>query len=244
MDIQNRITPLIASLESTLSHCITALNNGGDVALVANALTTIQQALSKLRPVIDSLVEMQDEESTVLANIHSLAVELLVSLDETTTHYSPRPHAENVELIREIFFCYPDAPPPLASEGISGFSTLIKPLPPEFSEAMHRHIDLVAQHGEDSAQAKRSLMEAMHLAPDWFKDDIAKMGNEMDLLPQATGYLEDGSPMFSLNDIAAKLGISIEDAEKSLQEMMSVRQELGLPLDGVMTDPSLIHRKQ
>ena len=112
MDIQNRITPLIASLESTLSHCITALNNGGDVALVANALTTIQQALSKLRPVIDSLVEMQDEESTALANIHSLAVELLVSLDETTTHYSPRPHAENVELIREIFFCYPDAPPP------------------------------------------------------------------------------------------------------------------------------------
>ena len=112
MDSLTRITPIVASLESTLSHCITALNNGGDVALVANALTTIQQALSKLRPVIDSLVEMQDEESTALANIHSLAVELLISLDETTTHYSPRPHAENVELIREIFFCYPDAPPP------------------------------------------------------------------------------------------------------------------------------------
>ncbi len=109
---------------------------------------------------------------------------------------------------------------------------------------MHRHIDLVAQHGEDSPQAKRSLMEAMHLAPDWFKDDIAKMGNEMDLLPQASGYLEDGSPMFSLNDIAAKFGIPIEQAEQSLKEMMSVRQELGLPLDGVMTDPSLIHRKQ
>lgn len=112
MDIQARITPLIASLESTLSHCITALNSGGDVAQVISALNTVQQALSKLRPVIDSLVEMQDEESTALANIHSLAVELLISLDETTTHYSPRPHAENVELIREIFFCYPDAPPP------------------------------------------------------------------------------------------------------------------------------------
>ena len=241
MDSLTRITPIIASLEDTLGHCITALNNGGDVAQVMSALTTIQQALSKLRPVIDSLVEMQDEESTALANIHSLAVELLISLDETTTHYSPRPHTENVELIHEIFFCYPDAPPPLASEESNNNP---KTLPLEFSEAMHRHIALVAQHGEDSPQAKRSLMEAMHLAPDWFKDDIANMGNEMDLLPQASGYLEDGSPMFSLNDIAAKFGIPIEQAEQSLKEMLSVRQELGLPLDGVMTDPSLIHRKQ
>jgi hypothetical protein len=80
--------------------------------MVADVLTTVQQALSKLRPVIDSLVELEDEKSTALANIHLLAVELLVSLDETTTHYSPRPHAENVELIHEIFFCYPDATPP------------------------------------------------------------------------------------------------------------------------------------
>jgi hypothetical protein len=87
-------------------------------------------------------------------------------------------------------------------------------------------------------------MVAMHLAPDWFKDDISQMGNEMDLLPQASGYLEDGSPMFSLNAIAEKFGVSIEQAEEDLQVMMSVRQELGLPLDGVMTDSSLIHRKQ
>lgn len=238
MDSLTQITPIIASLEDALSNCITALNNGGDVAQVMSALTTIQQALSSLRPVIDGLVELEDEESTALANIHSLAVELLVSLDETTSNYCPRPHAENVELIHEIFFCYPETPPP------DNVVNMPKTLPPEFSEAMHRHIDLVAQHGEDSAQAKRSFMVAMHLAPDWFKDDIAKMGNEMDLLPQASGYLEDGSPMFSLNDIAAKFGIPIEQAEQSLKEMMSVRQELGLPLDGVMTDPSLIHRKQ
>ncbi len=107
-----RITPIISSLETTLEQCTNALKGGGDVAQVINCLTTVQQALAKLRPVIDSLVQMEDEKGTALANIHSLAVELLVSLDETTTHYSPRPHAENVELIREIFFCYPDAPPP------------------------------------------------------------------------------------------------------------------------------------
>ncbi len=112
MDSLTQITPIIASLEDALGNCISALNGGGDVALVANALTAVQQALSSLRPVIDGLVELEDEESTALANIHSLAVELLVSLDETTSNYCPRPHAENVELIHEIFFCYPDAPPP------------------------------------------------------------------------------------------------------------------------------------
>ena len=106
-----RITPIISSLETTLEQCTTALNGGGNVAQVINCLTTIKQALAKLRPVIDTLVQMEDEKGTALANIHSLAVELLVSLDETTANYSPRPHAENVELIHEIFFCYPDAPP-------------------------------------------------------------------------------------------------------------------------------------
>ncbi len=109
---------------------------------------------------------------------------------------------------------------------------------------MHRHIEIVERLGEEHPDAKRSLMVAMYLAPDWFKDDIANMGNEMDLLPQATGYLEDGSPMFRLDAIAEKHGVSIEQAEEDLHMMMSVRQELGLPLDGVMTDSSLIHRKQ
>ena len=112
MDIQARITPLIASLESTLSHCITALNNGGDVAQVISALATTQQALSKLRPVIDTLVQIEDEQSTALFGIQDAAIELLLSLDEAQPEYKPRPHAENVEVIHSILECLRDAPPP------------------------------------------------------------------------------------------------------------------------------------
>ena len=113
MDSPNqRIATLVSSLETTLEQCTTALKGGGDVAQVIHCLTTIKQALAKLRTVIDSLVQMEDEKGTALANIHSLAVELLVSLDENTTYYCPRPHAENVELIHEIFFCYPEDVPP------------------------------------------------------------------------------------------------------------------------------------
>jgi hypothetical protein len=232
MDFQARITPIIASLEDSLGLCVEALNGGGDVALVANTLTTVQQALSKLRTVIDGLAAIENEQSLALFGINDAAIELLLSLDATQPSYKPRPHLENVDLIHAILEYFPESPPPQ------------KTLPPEFNEAMHKHMDLVAQYGETSPQAKRSLMEAMHLAPDWFMDDISKMGNEMDLLPPSSGYLEDGSPMFSLNDIAAKFGIPIEQAEQDLKEMLSVRQDLGLPLDGVTTDSSLIHRKQ
>lgn len=240
MDSLTQITPIIASLEDALGNCISALNGGGDVALVANALTAVQQALSKLRPVIDSVVTIEHEQSLALFGINDAALELLLSLDATQPHYKPRPQIENIDLIHSILEYYPDTPPPLASKESNNNP---KTLPPEFSEAMHRHIDLVAQYGEDSPQAKRSLMVAMHLAPDWFMNDVTGNMGE-DFLPQASGYLDDDSPMFSLNDIAAKFGIPIEQAEQDLKEMLSVRQELGLPLDGVMTDPSLIHRKQ
>jgi hypothetical protein len=113
-----RITPIISSLETTLEQCTTALKGGGDVAQVINCLTTIKQALAKLRPVIDNLVWLEDERHSAMCTIHSLAVELLVSLDETQPCYEPRPHAENVELIQEIFECLDCTATPLPPDNV------------------------------------------------------------------------------------------------------------------------------
>lgn len=119
MDIQARITPLIASLENTLGDCISALNGGGDVAMVANALTTVQQALSKLRPVIGCLADIENEQSLALFGIQDAAIELLLSLDATHPEYKPRPHAENVELIYSILECYPATPTTLPDNAMN-----------------------------------------------------------------------------------------------------------------------------
>lgn len=107
-----RITPVITSLETTLEQCTTALNGGGDVAQVTNCLTTIKQALAKLRPVIDSLVEAEEQQSLALFSINDAAIELLLSLDSTQPSYEPRPHEENIDLIHSILEWYPEAPPP------------------------------------------------------------------------------------------------------------------------------------
>lgn len=238
-----RITPLVSSLETTLEQCTNALKGGGDVAQVINCLTTVQQALAKLRPVIDSLVWLEDERHSAMCTIHSLAIELLVSLDETQPCYEPRSHAENVELIHEIFECLECTATQSPPDNVVNLPVK-KEIPLAFSEAMHKHMALAEQYGEDSPQAKRSFMVAIQLAPDWFKDDMAKIGDDMGLLPQASGYLDNGEPVFSLADISAQYGISIEEATQSLAEMMAVREELGLSNEGKIVDPSIVHRKQ
>ena len=112
MDIQARIAPIIASLEDALSDCSSALNGGGNVAMVADVLTTVQQALSKLRHVIDGLADIENEQSLALFGIQDAAIELLLSLDAAQPEYKPRPYAENVDLIHAILEYLPESPPP------------------------------------------------------------------------------------------------------------------------------------
>jgi hypothetical protein len=240
MSFQN-LAPCLSQVEAALNKCLSALNAEHPVSVSALSETIghCANALNQLQPIISELVKSEDSLLSIIATARDYALELLFSLDETQAAYKPRPHADNVELVQDLLAIIDDEESEVSDE-----PNQAKHLPPEFSEAMHRHMEIVERLGEEHPDAKRSLMVAMYQAPDWFKDDIAKMGNEMDLLPQATGYLEDGSPMFSLDAIAEKHGVSIEQAEQDLKMMLSVRQELGLPLDGVMTDSSLIHRKQ
>lgn len=107
-----RITPIISSLETTLEQCTTALKGSGDVAQVINCLTTVQQALAKLRPVINTLVEVEEQQSLALFAVNDAAIELLFSLDSTQPSYKPRPHEENIDLIHSILEWYPDVLPP------------------------------------------------------------------------------------------------------------------------------------
>ncbi len=181
-------------------------------------------------------------QSSVIATVRDNALQLLFSLDETQAAYKPRTHGDIVELVHELLELVGGGEsllPPASEE-----TSQAKHLPPEFREAMHRYIEIAERLGDDHPETKHSFMVAMHLALDWFRDDIANMGNEMDLLPQASGYLADGTPVYSLEAIAEKAGISIEQAEQDLQMMLSVRQELGLPMDGVINDSSIVHRKQ
>ena len=76
------------------------------------------------------------------------------------------------------------------------------------------------------------------------RDELAGMARAMGLLPEADGYLADGTPMFSLESFAEKMGVPLDEAEARLQAFLADRAAMGLSNDGIVTDARLVHRKQ
>jgi hypothetical protein len=65
---------------------------------------------------------------------------------------------------------------------------------------------------------------------------------EMGLIPPASGYLEDGTPAYRLEDVATRLGLSESEAQASLAQFMAERAAAGL--DTMLINPALVHRTQ
>ena len=57
----------------------------------------------------------------------------------------------------------------------------------------------------------------------------------MGLIPDhPSGYSDDGEALYSLQDIANHMGISLEEAEQHLQGLMEQRKAAGLDNNGVL----------
>ena len=113
---------------------------------------------------------------------------------------------------------------------------------PEFLAAMSACLDLVNTLGQDHPDATLALMRAMALAPPSMHKFVATQAHELGLVPEADGYTDAGEPVFSLEAIAAKLGIGMEEAKESMQSMLAAREDMGLP--NVLIDPATVHRRQ
>lgn len=115
---------------------------------------------------------------------------------------------------------------------------------PIFHYLLDRYKDMRDQGIDNTLEARTLFMELLHYAPPEYQKVADDLAHEMDLIPEVTGYLDDGTPMVSLEAMARKLGMSIEDAEKELEQFIAMRKSLGLPLEGIITDSSRVHRVQ
>jgi hypothetical protein len=115
---------------------------------------------------------------------------------------------------------------------------------PECLAAVEECLRLVEILGENHPDTLRATMLALELAPEEIKAKVSAMARKLDLMPDACGYLADGTPMFSLGDVAEKLGMPPEEAEASLQAFLAERESLGLSNAGITFDPALINSKQ
>lgn len=107
---------------------------------------------------------------------------------------------------------------------------------------MNVALELVESLGPNHHETNRALMLAMELAPAEMIADLGRMAREMGLMPQPQ-YLSDGTKVFSLESVAAHLGLSMDEAEEAMHEMLSQRDSLGLPNEGIIRiDPDSLHR--
>ncbi|CAM3757786.1 Arm DNA-binding domain-containing protein [Polaromonas hydrogenivorans] len=117
----------------------------------------------------------------------------------------------------------------------------VKESTPEFTAAMSACLRLVESLGMEHPNTTRAMQRAMALAGPSMHDFMARQARELDLIPDADGYTDDGQPVFSLQAIAAKLDMSMDEAQEAMNAMLADRAALGLP--AALVDPATVHRK-
>ena len=114
-------------------------------------------------------------------------------------------------------------------------------LTPEFLTAMSACLALVESLGTEHPDTTLAMQRAMALAGPSMHDFMARQAQELDLIPEADGYTDDGQPVFSLESVAAKLGMGMDEAKAAMGAMLEERAALGLPV--VLVDSAKVHRK-
>ena len=116
---------------------------------------------------------------------------------------------------------------------------------PEFFKAFDHYKNMVKQYGDDHPITEQALMLTLHYTPEHIKAEMNQKAKELNLLPPVSGYTDEGEAMYSLEDIAKHFGMSIEEAEQQLLQMMDNRQQVGLSNDGILINSNIhINRVQ
>lgn len=117
----------------------------------------------------------------------------------------------------------------------------LKEATPEFMAAMSACLRLVESLGMEHPDTTRAMQRAMALAGPSMNTFMADTAKELGLIPEADGYTDEGQPLYSLEAIAAKLDMSMEEAQAAMDAMLEDRAALGLP--AVLVNPATVHRK-
>lgn len=98
-----------------------------------------------------------------------------------------------------------------------------------------------AWHGSPGSY-RRTFMLALSLAPETMIEEIGGMLQEDGLMPKACGYLEDGTPIFNMEEIAEELGVPKDEARDSALHFLAICTEQDLPTG--LIDPDKVHMLQ
>ncbi len=112
--------------------------------------------------------------------------------------------------------------------------------PVEFSDLMQQYKDTAAGLGDDHPITRRLWLLVEATAPEWFRQEMLDMAQQMNLIPAPSLCDENGDAVFTLAQLAEQLGVTVEEAEASFNLMVTERRALGLPIPKPVGGP--IHR--
>ena len=116
---------------------------------------------------------------------------------------------------------------------------MIEHVDPEFFKAFDHYKAMVNRYGYDHPMTEQAFHLTLHYTPEHIKKEMRAKAKELNLLPPVSGYTDEGESMYSLNDIAKHFGVSFEETERKLLQMMDNRKQVGLSNDGVLIDPNI-----
>lgn len=105
---------------------------------------------------------------------------------------------------------------------------------PKFLKAFKHYEAMAKKYGENHPKATEAFLTALNYAPEHIKAEIDAKAKELNLLPPPSGYGEDGSPIYKLEDMAQHLSMSYEEAERHLFDVMNNRQKARLSNEGIV----------
>ncbi|HCJ6519572.1 TPA: hypothetical protein NU719_003532 [Acinetobacter baumannii] len=115
--------------------------------------------------------------------------------------------------------------------------------PAEFSAEMEKYEALVKSKGEESEEARNQFMKAMLLAPDWFNEMARDIANEMGLIPKEVYCLEDGTRVFTPEQVAEHLGVPVDEVINQVEKLRTIQAEQGkIVAESFAVDPSDLHK--
>ena len=113
---------------------------------------------------------------------------------------------------------------------------------PEFTALMAQYRDTSAGLGDDHPITRRLWLLVVHTAPSWFLDEMSAMAKDMGLIPEATACDDTGQRFYSLDALAAKVGVSPDEVRQQMAMLQAEAAAAGLPDAIKAKDVRELHR--
>ena len=102
---------------------------------------------------------------------------------------------------------------------------------PTFIDCMTRYGELHEAGQGDTEEARALLATAFDCAPPEFLEAASREAMALGLMPeQPDGYLPDGSPVYRVDRMAERLGVTEREIEEAAAQSLAAREAAGLPV--------------